>query len=105
MIYNYEIKQTKQFELELRNIYNYLLFHFQEPITAEKNLRNIIEKVYSLQYYPERFPRITTYNHDNYNLRKLSVKNYIVIYQVNNDTHEVYILHIFHSSQDYYNKI
>ena len=95
MIYNYKIRQTKQFELELRNLYNYLLFYLQEPITAERNLRKIIDKIYSLQYSPERFPKIITNNKDDRNLRKLSINNYIIIYEVNNKIRSSFYLTYF----------
>ncbi len=84
MIYNYEIKQTPSFEIELENIYRYLFFTLNEQNTAKNLLKTVIQKIHSLQYFPERFPHISDFK--NRNLRKLPINNYIVIYEVNNQT-------------------
>lgn len=80
MIYNYEIKQTPSFEIELQNIYRYLCFTLQEPNTAEHFLKTVIDKIYSLQYFPERCSQVSNFR--NRNLRKLYINNYLVIYEV-----------------------
>lgn len=81
MEYKYKINQTNKFENELRNIFDYLYFNLKEPRTAENMLKLIINKIYSLQYFPEKYPKLN--NSPNKNLRKLYVKNYIIIYEVN----------------------
>lgn len=84
MIYKYIIRQTTSFEIELEDIYRYLAFTLKEPNTAEKYLNMIIKRIYSLQYFPERYSRI--HNFKNRILRKMPINNYLVIYEVDNNT-------------------
>lgn len=83
-MYKYTIRQTTSFEVELENIYRYLAFSLKEPNTAKKYLNTIIEKIYSLQFFPERYSKI--HNFKNRNIRKMPVNNYLVIFEVVNDT-------------------
>ena len=80
----YEIIQTHSFEQELDFIYNYIRFNLKEPTTAIRLYDNVIFKILSLQYFPERCPKIPTYK--NNNIRKLLINNYIIIYEVNSNT-------------------
>ena len=98
MIYKYEINQTPTFEAELQRIYIYIRFYLLEPTTAENTLKTIINKIQSLQYLPESFSCFNAKK----NLRMLHVKKYVIIYEVDNKSHKVFILHIYHSSQNYF---
>ena len=84
MTYKYIIRQTTSFEIELENIYRYLAFTLKEPNTAEKYLNMIIKRIYSLQYFPERYSKI--HNSKNRILRKMPINNYLIIYEVDNNT-------------------
>lgn len=99
----YIVNPTPSFEKNMEEIYNYIFFKLKEPNIANKLYKLVIKEISSLQYSPERYSRVL-YN-KNRNIRKLLVKKYIIIYEVDNNTGQVFILHIFHSSQNYLNKI
>ncbi len=99
----YKVIWSLDFQKELHFIYDYIFFHLQEPITAKNNLNQIISKISSLSFFPERYPKVI--NSKNFNIRKLRFKKFIIIYQVNRFTMQVYILHIFHGTQNYINLI
>lgn len=85
MIYvKYTIKPTPLFEKELENIYKYITFKLQAPITANNLYNKVVKDIYSLEQFPERYPKISCYK--NRNLRKLLINKYVVIYEVNNNT-------------------
>ena len=70
-----------------------------------KNIKKIRNKILSLQYLPERYSRIFKSKFKNRNLRKLLINNFVIIYEVRNDTYQIFILHIFNKYQNYLNKL
>jgi len=94
MVYN--VVWSSEFLEELDYIYSYIFFNLKEPITAQNSLNTIISKISSLSFFPERYPKIN--NSKYFNIRKLRINNFICIYQVDNFTKQVYVLHIFHRS-------
>ncbi len=100
MEYNkkYLISPSPSFEQEFINIYNYIAFTLNSPNSANKLYHQITNAIYSLQYYPERYTKILTLQ----NLRKLTILNYVIIYKINNNSNQIFILHIFHNTQNYF---
>ncbi len=85
-INKYTIKPSPTFEKELKRIYKHLAFKLKEPVIAQKFYERVIKEIYSLQYFPERYAKISNYKNKTRNLRKLLINNYIIIYEVNKDT-------------------
>lgn len=79
----YKINITYTFEEELKNIFYYLFFFLKEPNIARKFRNNILRKILTLEYSPERYPKVLNYS--NKNIRKFCVNNYVIIYEVNTD--------------------
>lgn len=99
----YEINLTKIFREELDNIIIYIKSSLNEPNIANILHSKIINSIYSLEFFPTRFVKLNKYNI--FNLRELKVGKYVIIYLVDDFIHKVYILHIFHGSQNYLDKI
>lgn len=96
---------TNTFKKEFNKIIRYLKYTLDEELIANRLYKKVIKEISSLNFMPERYSKINiTYNKTR-NLRKVLIDNYIVIYEVNNNTGQVFILHIFHSSQDYLSKL
>ncbi len=98
---NYSVYLTESFEEEFRNIIFYIHSILKEPIISQKIYIKILNHLYSLNTFPERYPRIE--NLKNLNIRKLHIDNYIVIYEIANNSKEIFVLHIFHYNQNYFN--
>lgn len=96
---NYNIQTTQNFEEEFRDILYYISSILKEPIISKKLYSKIINKLLSLNIFPERYTLIS-YNE---NIRKLLIDNFVIIYQVDISSNQIFILHIFHNSQDYLN--
>ena len=96
----YKIKLTSQFLEELDTS----LYFFHSYMTKRKLYNEVRNTVFSLSIFPERYSKINE-NFRTENIRKLPINKYVVIYEVNNDKDEVYILHIFSQKQDYLNQI
>ena len=98
----YKIQWLDTFKKEVDNIYYYISQILDEPLIAYKFHKKLIQKINSLEYFPERYRKIKSKDS---NIRKIIVDQYIILYQVNNKSKKVFILHIFHSSQNYLFKL
>lgn len=85
-IKQYQIKQTPMFEQELEDIYRYLTIKLKEPNIAINFYKKVMKKIYSLKCLPERYARIYDFRNKSRDLRKLFINDYIVIYEIDNDT-------------------
>ena len=93
----YNINYTLPFIEDLHRIYYYLSLY------SSKTANNFFEKVMyftsRLDLFPERYSKITNIQ------RKMPLGNYIIIYEVDNTTNQVFILHIFYGRQNYSNNL
>lgn len=81
-IKKYNINWSPNFQKELGNIYSYINNVLNEHTTAVKLYDTIITEIYSLYYFPEKFPKIYNFKFKNRNLRKFIIKKFIIIYEV-----------------------
>ena len=96
----YKIHLTDQFLEELDTS----LYSFGSYITRRKLYNDVRNIVLSLSIFPERYSKINKILKAQ-NIRKLPINKFVVIYEVDNEKDEVYILHIFLQKQDYLNQI
>lgn len=103
----YKIIFTKQFKLELNEFLYKSSSQLKRSLILDKFYYKVMKLIISLQIFPERYAKI--YNRsiekNHSNLRKLLIDKYVIIYEVNSNTNEVFILHIFHSKQNYFNRL
>lgn len=81
-IKKYNINWSPNFQRELGNIYSYINNVLQEHTTAVKLYDSIINEIYSLNYFPEKFPKICNFKFKNRNLRKFIIKKFVIIYEI-----------------------
>ena len=103
----YKIIFTKQFKLELNEFLYKSSSQLKRSLISDKFYSKIMKSLILLQIFPERYAKIYNPSIGKYhsNLRKLLIDKYIIIYKVHSNTNEVFILHIFHSKQNYFNKL
>ena len=101
----FDVYPTHTYKKELSNIIHYLKHELKELLIAKEFYDLVIKRTLTLSFMPERHSRIYSFNNISRNLRKIYIGNYIVIYEVNNDLKKVFLLHIFHNSQNYFNKL
>ena len=83
----YKIIWSKSFIHDLDNIYNYIFYDLNEPFTARLLHSKIVSSLSSLKYFPNRCPKLfNSTNNKTYNIRKLIVDKYIILYKVIIDT-------------------
>ena len=80
------IFQTADFEEELEKIIYYINKKLKEPNIAEKFYNDVINKILSLSFMPERYMKIKVSKDNHRDIRKLPIKDYLIIYEVNKNT-------------------
>lgn len=97
----YEVKLTTRALRDLDGVYRYIANHLTEPRTAEKLLDEMENQILSLENMPYRCPERRTGMYANKGYRQLMVKNYTVIYRVNQSEHQVVIVTVRYSKSSF----
>lgn len=100
---NYSIILSPQFLEELDKVCYYLNYSLYSPEAADDLHIKVKYFISRLDLFPERYSKVPLKTNSKYrNLRKMPVDNYIILYEVDNYTRTVYILHIFYGRQNYF---
>lgn len=95
-----KIVYTFQAQQDLKNIYEYIAYSLLVPDTARNMSQQIMQSVRSLETMPERNPLYKEEPWHSQGVRFISVKNYLLFYTVNNETHTVSIARILYGEMD-----
>ena len=97
----YTVKLYARAHRDLDDIYTYIAENLLEPGTA-LNIVNALEKaIFSLEELPERGAprRVGAYANAGY--RQLFVKNYVIVYRVVREKHEVHIVTVRYAPSNF----
>ena len=86
---------------ELEGIYGYIADHFLEPGTAEAMVNALEDGIYSLERMPYRNPERRRGFYANRGYRQLLVKNYTIVYRVDEPSHTVLVAAVKYSKSDF----
>ena len=96
----YSIIYSPQAFLDLTELYKYIRFNLQVPKTAEKQVNHIRKAIHSLDTMPMRYPLVVWEPWRSKSIRRVSVNNYTVFYQVDENKMTVTIIRIFYSGRN-----
>ncbi|WP_276769553.1 type II toxin-antitoxin system RelE/ParE family toxin [Fannyhessea vaginae] len=96
----YSIIYSPQAFLDLTELYEYIRFNLQVPKTAEKQVNHIRKAIRSLDTMPMRYPLVVWEPWRSKSIRRVSVNNYTVFYQVDENKMTVTIIRIFYSGRN-----
>ena len=88
----YEVRLMSQALQDLDEIYGYIVSNLQEPGVAAELLDALESEILSLEYLPYRCSERRTGSFANSGYRQLMVKNYIVIYRIDEAHKQVLIV-------------
>ena len=88
----YEVRLMNQALQDLDEIYGYIASSLQEPDVATELLDTLESEILSLEYLPYRCSERRTGSFANSGYRQLMVKNYIVIYRIDEAHRQVLIV-------------
>lgn len=97
----YKVKILSKALRDLDGIYAYIAKNLLEPGTASRLVDKLEEQILSLEYLPYRCPERPTGAYANKGYRQLLVKNYTVIYRVDEAAKEVLIVTVRYSKSNF----
>lgn len=97
----YKLIISNKAKTDFINIFDYMIAEFHAPQTAKNLISEINRKTDNLKTQPFMCPVSTDSPLHELGFRKLCVKNYVVIYSVNENDNTVNILRVFYGGQDY----
>ena len=86
---------------EINKIYEYILYELDSRNAAKKLMEEIENKVQSLKYSPKIHSVISKVDELKRQYRRIVVKNYIILYTIDEEKREVFISHIYFGGRDY----
>ena len=97
----YKVVETQSAIKDLSEIISHIVVHLQNPQAASE-LADEISKCYAnLAHIPKMYEMCNDARNRGKGYRRLVVKNYIVVYRVDEEEMVVYILRIFYGKRNY----
>ena len=97
----FKVIVTELAHQDLDNIVSYIAVQLANP-TAASDFLDEVEKCYGyLKSNPMIYPKCNNSSLEKEGYRKAMVKNYIIIYKVDEDAKKVSVLRFFYGAQDY----
>ncbi len=97
----YKIKVTSLAEKELSEIIVYISQHLKNPAAATRFLDEVAQCYGRLKDNPMQYEFCRDDRLSKLRYRKVVIKNYVLIYRVEDMSKTVYILHLFYGRRDY----
>lgn len=97
----YSVKLTSRAIRDLDSIYSYIAKTLLEPSTASELTAQIEEEILSLDQMPYRCPERTRGVYANRGYRQLLVKNYTVVYRIDEAHKQVIVVTVRYSPSDF----
>jgi toxin ParE1/3/4 len=97
----YAVKLLSRAYRDLDSIYAYIAKSLQDPSTAQKLLDSLEEAIFGLEELPRRGAPRKTGVHANKGYRQLFIKNFTVIYRVDESNKQVIIVTVRYSKSHF----
>ncbi len=96
----YTVKITQQAQTQTEEIIRYIAFVLREPQTALRLLDGLEAEIASLSRFPGRVALTEEEPWHSLGIHKLSVKNYLIYFWIDEDHHRVQVTAVIHGSRD-----
>ena len=90
---------------DMNSIFEYISEKLYLPNSARKLMREINDKIENLKYMPKIYNVIKKNNFLKNEYRKIVIKNYVIIYTINESIKTVYIVNLYYSKSNYFSKM
>lgn len=97
----YQVKITPQAFRDIDMIYDYIARHLLEPGTANNLVDEIEAGIFSLEEMPNRGAPRRIGNYANKGYRQLFIKNYTIVYRVDETEKQVIIVTVKYAGSDF----
>ena len=96
----YTVEITRQADIDLRGIYEYIAFDLKAPGHAAGQLDRLEAQISSLDSMPRKFPAYRREPWRSRGVRMLPVDNYVVLYIPDDTTAVVSVLRVMYGGRD-----
>ena len=96
---NFEVVIFPLAQADMEEIFNYISNNLKNKIAAGKLINDFKRTIEIIRLFPESFPLINNEYVNDKNIRKVSLKNYIIFYRIVN--YEIQIIRVLHGLQIY----
>jgi len=99
---NWKIEYSAQSEAEMRDIYRYILNVLNEPIAAQRKIRQIYGTISKLKNSPFR-AIVDEEPLKTQNIRRINIGKYSVLFYLDEENRTIYIMHIYYAKREIVN--
>lgn len=85
----------------MKKIFNYITINLNAREQANHLFSIIKQRIKDLELFPDMYIKIDQYNKIKKKYHKMVVKNYIILYTIDDENHKVFISHIFYQRRNY----
>ncbi len=96
----YQVKLTRQAIEQIRETRDYIANFLSEPETAQRWMENLRREFAKLYTMPLRFPLTEEEPWRTKGIRKMTVRNFLVYYNVDEDRETVWIIAVIYGRRD-----
>lgn len=93
---HYEVVYSPDAQRDLENIYNYIKFSLLDSFAATRQFNHLRAIARSLSTFPARYAHVEWPRWAAYDIRKVAVDNYVIIYRIDEHLATVFIVRIFY---------
>lgn len=104
-IKKYKVIVLPKFDNEFYKIFGYVIKHSKKNKVHYKLFEQIIQKLQQLEYMPKIYTKIEKSDELGRRYRRIIIKQYIILYTIDEYKKQVYISHIYYKKSNYLNKI
>lgn len=102
-INNYNVMITPIAKREMNRIYEYISEDLELETATQKLMLRIEEVINILKYAPQIYAKIEKHYSLEMEYRRIVIKNYVILYTINEDIKRVYIAHMYYKKRNYLN--
>lgn len=96
----YSLHYTPEALDDLRDIYSYIAYHFQERRTAHNQVGRIITEIKRLKKMPEQCQLVSWEPWHSMGMRSFPIDNYVVYYEIDQNNKIIHIDRVFYGGRD-----
>jgi plasmid stabilization system protein ParE len=98
---HYDVRQAEPAENDLIDILKYIAVELREPSTALRMLETIDSAIESLSTMPHRYPLVDDERLAAMGYRKISIKNYLAFFTIDEETKIINVERILYARRDW----
>lgn len=100
-INNYKVIVTSTAAREINRIYEYIAEDLHAEKAAKDLMRNLEDNLLKLKEMPQIYTKIEKVDDLKRNYRRIAIKNFVVLYTIDEDNKITYISHMYYGKRNY----